>query len=92
MAQLLERLNQIRSGVTHIAAGLVAGLALAAVGNITGCNSYLLNQVEQDVATSTIEPRINSIDSTELIEFRQQNKEANEKLAKMRLYAQGGTQ
>ncbi len=92
MAHQTELLNQIKSGIAHIAGGLIAGIALAVVGNITGCTDYLLSQADQDVATSTIEPRINSIDSPELIEFRRQNKEANEKLAKMRLYATGGTQ
>lgn len=90
MAQQTELLNQIKSSVAHIAGGLVTGVALVVVGNITGCTNYLLNQVDQDIATSTIEPRINSIDSPELIEFRRQNKEANAKLAKMRLYAAGG--
>ena len=92
MAQPIELLNQIKSVVAHIAAGLAVAGALAIVGNLTGCNSYLLHQVEQDVATSTIEPRIKSIDSPELIEFRRQNQDANAKLAKMRLYAAGGTQ
>lgn len=90
MAQHLARLNQIRSGVAHIACGLTVGLALVAVGNITGCNSFLAAQAEQDVATSTLEPRMNSIDSSELIEFRKQNAYANQKLAEMRLYAAGG--
>lgn len=90
MAQPIELLNQIKSVVAHMAAGLAVSGALAIVGNLTGCNSYLLHQVEQDVATSTIEPRIKSIDSPELIEFRRQNQDANVKLAKMRLYAAGG--
>lgn len=90
MAQPIELLNQIKSVLAHIAGGLAVAGALAIVGNLTGCNSYLLHQVEQDVATSTIEPRIKSIDSPELIEFRRQNQDANVKLAKMRLYAAGG--
>ena len=92
MAQPIELLNQIKSVAAHIAAGLAVAGTLAVVGNLTGCNSYLASQAEQDIATSTIEPRIKSIDSPELIEFRRQNKEANEKLVKMRLYATGGTQ
>lgn len=90
MAQHLARLNQIRSSVAHIAGGLTAGVALVVVGNITGCNGFLATQAEQDVATSTLEPRINLIDSPELIEFRKQNAYANQKLAEMRLYAAGG--
>lgn len=90
MAQPTELLNQIKSLAAHIAGGLAVAVTISIVSNITGCTSYLLNQAEQDVATSTIEPRINSIDSPELIEFRRQNQEANAKLAKMRLYAAGG--
>ena len=92
MAQHLERLNQLKSGVAHIAGGLTVGMSLVVVGNITGCNSYLLSQAEQDVATSTSYEAINSIDSPELIEFRRQNAYANQKLAEMRLYAAGGNQ
>lgn len=90
MAQHFALLNQIKSGVAHIAAGLAVGMSIVMVGNITGCNSFLVTQAEQDVATSTLEPRINSIDSPELIEFRKQNAHANQKLAEMRLYAAGG--
>ena len=90
MAQPIELLNQIKSLAAHIAGGLAVAVTISIVSNITGCTSYLLNQAEQDVATSTIAPRINSIDSPELIEFRRQNQEANAKLAKMRLYAAGG--
>lgn len=90
MAQPIELLNQIKSLAAHIAGGLAVAVTTSIVGNLTGCTSYLLNQAEQDVATSTIEPRINSIDSPELIEFRRQNQDANAKLAKMRLYAAGG--
>ena len=53
MAQHFALLNQIKSGGAHIAAGLAVGMALVAVGNITGCNSFLTAQAEQDVATST---------------------------------------
>ncbi|WP_201539123.1 hypothetical protein [Psychrobacter sp. 1044] len=90
MAQHFALLNQIKSGGAHIAAGLAVGMSIVMVGNITGCNSFLVTQAEQDVATSTLEPRINSIDSPELIEFRKQNAHANQKLAEMRLYAAGG--
>lgn len=90
MAQHFALLNQIKSGGAHIAAGLAVGMSIVMVGNITGCNSFLVTQAEQDVATSTLEPRINSIDSPELIEFREQNAHANQKLAEMRLYAAGG--
>lgn len=92
MAQHFALLNQIKSGGAHIAAGLAVGVSIVMVGNITGCNSFLVTQAEQDVATSTLEPRVNSIDSPELIEFRKQNAYANQKLAEMRLYAAGGNQ
>ena len=90
MAQPIELLNQIKSVAVHIAGGLAVSGTLAIVGNLTGCTNYLLNQAEQDIATSTFEPRINSIDSPELIEFRKNNAYANQKLAEMRLYAAGG--
>lgn len=92
MAQHLALLNQIKSGGAHIAAGLAVGVSIVMVGNITGCNSFLATQAEQDVATSTLEPRVNSIDSAELIEFKKQNAYANQRLAEMRLYAAGGNQ
>ena len=92
MAQHFALLNQIKSGGAHIVAGLAVGMSLVVVGNITGCNSYLLSQAEQDVATSTLEPRMSSSDSPELIEFRKQNAYANQRLAEMRLYAAGGNQ
>lgn len=92
MAQHFALLNQIKSGSAHIAAGLAVGVSIVMVGNITGCNSFLATQAEQDVATSTLEPRVNSIDSAELIEFKKQNAYANQKLAEMRLYAAGGNQ
>lgn len=93
--QHLDRINpallqQIKSCVKYVCGGLAVAVTISIVGNLTGCTSYLLNQAEQDIATSTIEPRINSIDSPELIEFRRQNQDANAKLAKMRLYAAGG--
>lgn len=90
MAQPIELLNQIKSVAAHITAGLAVAVTISIIGNLTGCTNYLLNQAEQDVATSTIEPRINSIDSPELIEFRKNNAYANQKLAEMRLYAAGG--
>lgn len=88
MAQHFALLNQIKSGGAHIAAGLAVGMSLVAVGNITGCNSYLIAQAEQDVATSTSYERITE-DKT-LEEFRKHNAYANQKLAEMRLYAAGG--
>lgn len=90
MAQPIELLNQIKSVAAHVAGGLAVAVTISIIGNLTGCTNYLLNQAEQDVATSTIEPRINSIDSLELIEFRKNNAYANQKLAEMRLYAAGG--
>ncbi len=85
-------LKQVKSCVKYICGGLAVAVIIVTTGNLTGCTSYLLSQAEQDVATSTIEPRINSVDSPELIEFRKQNTYANQKLAEMRLYAAGGVQ
>ena len=90
MAQHFALLNQIKSGGAHIAAGLAVGVSIVMVGNITGCNSFLTAQAEQDVATSTSYERITE-DKT-LEEFRKHNAYANQKLAEMRLYAAGGNQ
>lgn len=85
-------LQQVKSCVKYICSGLAVAVVITIIGNLTGCNSYLLSQAEQDVATSTLEPRMSSIDSPEIIEFRKQNAYANQKLAEMRLYAAGGNQ
>lgn len=85
-------LQQVKSCLKYICGGLAAAAIIVVTGNLTGCNSFLATQAEQDVATSTLEPRVNSIDSPGLIEFRKQNAYANQKLAEMRLYAAGGNQ
>jgi len=74
----------------YIAGGLVAALALAMLGNVTGCNGFLANQLEQDVATSTSYKSL--ADEQALAKFREQNALANKKLAEMNLYATGGDQ
>jgi len=38
--------------------GSAVALTIAIAGGLTGCNDYVLSQIEQDVATSTIEPRL----------------------------------
>ena len=48
----------LKDCIAHIAGGLVVALAIAMVGSFTGCNSYVLAQIEQDVATSTSQPLI----------------------------------
>lgn len=77
MVQHLALLNQIKSGDTHIATGLVAGISLVIFSNLTGFNSFLDTQTEKDVATLTLEPSINSIDNPELVEFKKLNAYAN---------------
>ncbi len=64
MPQLIERIkttaptlaSEIKSCAKHIAAGASIALAIATVGSVTGCNDYVLAQVDQDVATSTSQP------------------------------------
>ena len=84
----------IRSYGNYIAGGLAAALAIALVGVITGCTSFVIDSVEQDVATSTIEPRLaaNSVNQEDLdddIKYlaskqRQDAKHANQFLASVR--------
>lgn len=42
----------------HTIAGVICAAAIAIVGSLTGCNNFIASQIEQDIATSTIEPRI----------------------------------
>lgn len=79
----------LKSYAKCIAASLAVGAIMATVGNVTGCNSYIVSQAEKDVATSTVNARTD-LDSPALIEFRKQNQYANEKLAEMKLYAATG--
>lgn len=78
-----------KSYIKHIVSGLVIGLMVAVISNATGCTNLVLDQLEQDISTSTIEPRT-SLTGAQLLEFRKQNAHANQKLAEMRLYAAGG--
>lgn len=67
MSQLSELVNagkpacvpfaqQARECVIHILGGTAIAIAIATVGSVTGCNNYVLAQIEQDVATSTSQP------------------------------------
>lgn len=51
-------IHHLRDCTKQIALGLTVALSIAIIGSITGCNSYLLSQLDQDIATSTIEPRL----------------------------------
>lgn len=75
---------------TAIALVIVATVVL--VGIATGCTNYVISQAEQDVASSTIYPRINDSEARRLAQFRQQSTHANHTLAKMRTQATGGVQ
>jgi hypothetical protein len=52
----------------HTIAGVVCAAAIAIVGSLTGCNGFITSQIEQDVATSTIETRLsaNSVNQDDL--------------------------
>lgn len=81
--------SQFKSYIRHVAVGLTVGAIIATVGNVTGCNSYVMSQAEKDIATSTINARTD-LESPALIEFRKQNQYANKKLAEMKRYASTG--
>lgn len=48
---------------THALAGLAVAVVISIVSATTGCTTYLLSQAEQDVATSTVAPRLAESDS-----------------------------
>ena len=85
--------SPLRSAKTYVnctIGGLMAGMLLAAVSNITGCTNLVSKQIEQDVATSTIAPRTAQADA-QLVEFQKQTAYANAKLKEMKLYASAGS-
>lgn len=51
-------LSQLYSCAKQLLAGLVIAGLIITVGALTGCNNYVLSQLEQDVATSTTAPRL----------------------------------
>lgn len=94
-------LKQLRECAVQIAGGVAVAVAIAVIGSVTGCTSYMLDQIEQDVATSTIGPRLaqsNTVNQDDLdddaIYFASEQyrdaKYANRKLSE--LYATGGIQ
>lgn len=83
-------LTATKSGLKHIAGGLVVGLMIAVISNATGCTDLVLHQAEKDVATSTIEPRATQAE-LDLARFQEQNAYANKTLRTMRLYAADGS-
>lgn len=78
-----------KSYVNHIIGGALIGLAIAAIGNVTGCTGLVIDKAEQDISTSTIQPRAAQSEIS-LAHFQAQNAYANEKLRAMNLYAAGG--
>mgnify|MGYP003600024905 CR=1 FL=1 len=78
-----------KSYVNHIIGGALIGLAIAAIGNVTGCTDLVIDKAEQDISTSTIQPRAAQSEIS-LAHFQAQNAYANEKLRAMNLYAAGG--
>lgn len=81
--------SKFKSYIKCVAVSLTVGAIMATVGNVTGCNSYVMSQAEKDIATSTVNARTD-LESLALTEFRKQNQYANKKLAEMRLYASTG--
>ena len=57
--QFLHRvtlMQHTRECVIHILGGLAVALTIAVVGSLTGCNNYVLSQIDKDIATSTSQP------------------------------------
>lgn len=79
-----------KSYIKHIAGGLAAGLMIAVISNATGCTGLVIDKANQDIATSTIEPRTTQADAN-LARFQEQNAYANKTLKNMRLYAAAGS-
>lgn len=85
-------INQIKE-ICHTAfTGAGIALVIFAVGHITGCNTFVAAQAEQDIATSTSAPLTAYQEDMGLIEFQNQAKYANDKLATMKAYAKGEAQ
>ena len=85
--QFLECTNQtpwrehIINVVRTVAFAGALGVALAMVSSITGCTSYILQQLDKDIATSTEHPTNNYQAQAN---FKQANKHANEFLVRSR--------
>lgn len=85
--QFLECTNQtswrehIINVVRTVAFAGALGVALAMVSSITGCTSYVLQQLDKDIATSTEHPTNNYQTQAN---FKQANKYANEFLVRSR--------
>ncbi|MGP9703116.1 hypothetical protein [Psychrobacter sp. AOP31-E1-50] len=45
-----------RECLIYLLGGLAVALTIAVVGSITGCNNYVLSQLDKDIATSTSQP------------------------------------
>lgn len=88
-----KALSYAETIVASIMVGLAIAFVIAVIGITTGCTSLVADQFEQDIATSTIAPRLSQTDSDDqLIEFRRQSEYASQTLAAMRAYAEGGIQ
>ena len=74
MSQLLKRIkttapklaSELVSCAKHIAAGAGIAIVIFSVGTVTGCNDYVLAQVDQDVATSTSQLVTTSVNQDDL--------------------------
>lgn len=83
-------LTSSKSYLKYAGGGLVAGLMIAVISNTTGCTDLVLDKANQDIATSTIEPRTVYVDMS-LAHFQEQNAHANKTLRDIRLYAADGS-
>lgn len=84
--------NSVISGIETALIGGMVSTAIILVSTVTGCTDYVLNQVEKDVATSTIYPRSYGNErqgefEISLVDFRAQATHANKALAQMKITA-----
>lgn len=77
-ASVIER---CKSCSVQVLAGAGVAVTIALIGAITGCTNLILDQVEQDVATSTTAPRLTNHKAIKLAEFRRDAEHANNVLA-----------
>lgn len=81
---------ELVSTAKQVAVAICIATVIAIIGAVTGCTNYVLDQIEQDVVTSTIEPRLaakiaNQDDDVAYLSSEQyrQAKHANAFLAKV---------
>lgn len=86
--------SHAKSCAKHVIAGLAAAVVIVVISNTTGCTNYLAKQLNQDMKTSTVYPRMSITtqkEDPELLAFREKTAYANKKMKEMNLYAMNGS-